>query len=237
MNYDITQSLLDAISPYCDLDNISVSTENKVWKGSPYQTDFVTLIEKNNVHFKVFDNEIIISYFTDHKHFEDYTFELEDGEPDFAARAKEFLVLLFTLPIRHTEVYKGTKLLSEKHYFAHPGGEEHCISGIILHKLIFGFNPFARKHINITTWQYDVKKGCFTTSQLWKPNPNAIEVIEIADKYIEIYEKSGVFTFTIWHTEYDDYYGMHYWTPIDKGTASFFDTKEKAIEAAKEMLK
>lgn len=52
MNFEITQQLLDAISPYYDLDNITVSTENKVWKGSPYQTDFVTLIEKNNVLFE-----------------------------------------------------------------------------------------------------------------------------------------------------------------------------------------
>ena len=79
--------------------------------------------------------------------------------------------------------------------------------------------------------------NCFTAAQPWKPDPNAVEVIKIADKYIEIFEKRKAFTFTIWQKEYDDYYCMYYWTPLDHGVASFFDTKEKAIAAAKEMLK
>lgn len=234
MHYDITQSLLDAISPYYSLENISIYTENKDWKGRPYQVDFVILIDKNNVSFEVLDNEIIIGYFTNHVHFEDYSFELQDGEPDFLARAEEFLVQLFTMPIIHKEVYKGTKLLSEKYSFIYQSGEEDCFSGIISHKLIHGFNPFAKKLTQIRTWKYNNEKGCFTTIQPWKPDPNAIEVIKIGDKYIEIYEKHKAFTFTIWLTEYEDNYS--YWVPLNNVNASFFDTKERAIEAAKEML-
>ncbi|NLZ75451.1 MAG: hypothetical protein GX914_03010 [Erysipelotrichia bacterium] len=162
MNYEITKNLLNAISPYCDLTKTSVLTENTDYKGRLYQSDFVTIDEKNNVHFEVFDNEIIISYFTDHKHFEDYTFGLEEGEPNFVTRAIEFLVLLFNVSIYQIEVCKGNKLVYEKYYFVHPNKEEECVSGTIRHKLIFGFNPFARKSINVTIWKYDFKENCFT---------------------------------------------------------------------------
>jgi len=161
MNYDITQLLLDAISLYCDLSCITVSTENKDWKGRHYLSDVVTLVEKNNVRFEVFDKEIIVSYFTDHVHFEDYSFELKDGEPNFVIRVKEFLVQLFSLPVRHMEVYKGTKLIYEKYFFVKTNNEEECISGIISHRRLFGFNPFAKKHYKIQTWYYERKEGFF----------------------------------------------------------------------------
>lgn len=162
MNYETTKHLLDAISPYYDLTKISVLTENKDYRGHHYQSDFVTLDKNNNVHFEVFDNEIIISYFTDHKHFEDYTFELEEREPNFVARAIDFLVSLFKVSIYQIEVCKGNKLVYEKYYFVYPNGDEECVSGIIRHKLLFGFNPFAQKSINVTIWKYNFKENCFT---------------------------------------------------------------------------
>lgn len=236
LNYEITQQLLDAISPYFDLNGITITTENKDWKGRSYRSDFVKLIYKNNVSFEVFDNEIIISYFTDHVHFEDYIFDLEDGEPDFVTRAREFLVQLFTMPIRRLEKYRGKTLVSDQYFFVMPDGQEERIGGT-WYGLVKLINPFAKKHTHFTTWYYDIKKNCFTAAQPWKPDPNAVEVIKIADKYIEIFEKRKAFTFTIWQKEYDDYYCMYYWTPLDHGVASYFDTKKKAIEAAKEMLK
>lgn len=237
MNFEATKELINTLSPFMNVKSLSISTENKDWKGRPYQSDLVMLDDKNNICFEVFDNEIIIGYLTDHIHFEDYSFELEDGEPNYVERAKEFLNKLYTLSIRHYEKYKGTRLVSEKYFFVHPDCEEESITGVIVHRLMLGLNPIAKKSIQIKTWQYDKYKNTFTTTQPWKPDPNAIEVIKIADKYIEIYEKSSVYTFTIWHTDYDDYYGMYYWVPIDNGAASFFDTKEKAVEAAREILK
>lgn len=234
MNYTATQELLDIAKTYCSPSGITISTENKDWKGRPYRSDFVTLIKKQNIHFEVFDNEIIIGYFSDHIHFEDFSSDLKGGDPNYIERAKEFLTQLLTLPIQHIEKYKGRTLVKEKYCFVLPDGREDCISGGICHHLLLGFNPFSEKHITRTTWQYDKAKGYYTIRQPWNADPEAIEVIAVSeDCYIEIYEKNHVYSFSIERLEYDDYYGCYYWMPLDDGTKSLFDTKEKAIAAAK----
>ena len=82
MNYETTKELLEVIDQYIENANITISTENQDWKGEKYESDFVTIDEKNSVGFEVFDNEIIVFYFTDHCHFEDYSSDLEDGDDD-----------------------------------------------------------------------------------------------------------------------------------------------------------
>jgi hypothetical protein len=51
---------------------------------------------------------------------------------------------------------------------------------------------------------------------------------------IQIFSKGNAFIFRIWRKQWEDFYDQCfiYWTPINAGTTSFFDTKEKAIEAA-----
>ena len=95
MNYETTKELLEVIDQYIENANITISTENEDWKGKKYESDFVTIDEKNNVGFELFDNEIIVFYFTDHCHFEDYSSDLEDGDDDYIKRAKDFIVKLF----------------------------------------------------------------------------------------------------------------------------------------------
>ena len=90
MNFEITNELIDTIKPYTENATITISTENNDWKGRAYKSDFITIDDKNNVGFEVFDNEIIVFYFTDHYHFEDYSSELEDGDDDYIKRAKFF---------------------------------------------------------------------------------------------------------------------------------------------------
>ena len=65
MNFEITNELIDTIKPYTENATVTISTDNKDWKGRDYKSDFVTIDEKNNVGFEVFDNEIIVFYFTD----------------------------------------------------------------------------------------------------------------------------------------------------------------------------
>lgn len=238
MNYSVTQELLSIAKAYCNPENITISTENKDFKGRTYLSDFITLIEKQNISFEVFDNEIIVGYFTDHIHFEDYSSGLNEGERDYIERAKEFLTNLFTLPIRYTETFKGKTLISEKYCFVFSDGTQDCISGLISHHFLFGFNPFSKKHIVKKTWQYDKTKGCFTTRQPWKADTKAIDVIAVDDDcYIEIYDNNGAYSYRIQHIEFDDYYGCYYWALLDDGTKSLFDTKEKAIEAAKRRIR
>lgn len=217
------------------MQDIAISTDNKDWKGRPYQSDLVTLIKKDNVFFEVFEDEIIISFLSTHVHFENYSFGLKAGEPDFVIRAKEFLKQLFTLPIRHEAVYKGKKLKREKYSFAHPDGQGESLSGVIVY---LSFIPylFAKKRTQFTTWNYDKKHNRFTTTQPWKPSPNAIQEIALDNKYIEVFEKSGAFTCTIWYNKYDENSGAYYWTHLDKGNLSIFDTKEEAIDDAKKNL-
>lgn len=172
MNYQTTQILLDTIKPYFNVDNIKLSTNNKDWRGCPYQSDFVMLIENQNVHFEVFDNEIIVAYFTDHIHFEDYSFDLNEGVPDYIQRAREFLKQLFTLPIRRYDIYRGKKLFCDKYYLLLADGTEEYVGGT-WYGLFRLFNPFMKKRTEITTWQYDTCKNCFTTVLAWKDDPDA----------------------------------------------------------------
>lgn len=53
------------------------------------------------------------------------------------------------------------------------------------------------------------------------------------DCYIEICEKNHAYSFSVERLEYDAYFGYYYWTPVDDGTKSLFDTKEKEIAEAK----
>lgn len=233
MNFHTTQILLDTIKPYFDVDNIKLSATNKNWKCRPYQSDFVTLIDNQNVCFEVFDNKITVSYFTDHTHFEDYSSNLNEDDPDYIQRAMEFLKQLFTLPIRRYNIYKGKKLSRDKYCFLMSDGIEEYVGGT-WYGLCKFLNPFAKKRTEITTWQYDIGKKCFTTVLAWKSNPDATDtIIENEQCRIEIYEKNGVYTYWIYHLVFDDYYGYYFWAPKDDGTRSFFDTKEKAIADAK----
>ncbi len=51
------------------------------------------------------------------------------------------------------------------------------------------------------------------------------------DKCGELYYKNGCFTYLIMEKTFDDYDGnMHYYWGPAKTSASFFDTKEKAID-------
>ncbi len=160
MNFEITSELLETIKPYTENVNITVTTENKDWKGGSYNSDFVTVDEKNNVGFEVFDNEIIVFYFTDHYHFEDYSSELEDGEDDYIKRAKGFLVELFENQIKYIEIYKGKKLAIEKYYLIYSENTEERIGGTWWGLARF-LNPFAKKTKKETIYKFNKSKGCF----------------------------------------------------------------------------
>ena len=63
MNYDVTKDIIDALKPYINTSDFIISTENEDWRGRTYKSDFITIDSKNNVHFEVFDNQIIVSFF------------------------------------------------------------------------------------------------------------------------------------------------------------------------------
>lgn len=160
MNFEITTELLETIKSYIEKANTTIATENKDWKGRTYKSDFITIDDKNNVGFEVFDNEIIVFYFTDHYHFEDYSSELEDGEDDYIKRAKDFLTNLFENKIKHLEIYKGKKLATEEYYFIYSDNTEERIGGTWWGLERF-LNPFAKKIERETVYKFNKDKGCF----------------------------------------------------------------------------
>ncbi|MBQ7817597.1 MAG: hypothetical protein IJ388_02210 [Oscillospiraceae bacterium] len=238
MNFDTTAALIEIVKPYTE-DILIDSSMKKDYLRRNYQSDFVTVAKENNFGFEVFENEVIVFLFTDHYHFEDYTSELQEGQDDYVKRAKAFLKELFEVRIRHVECYKGKKLASEKYILMHDDGREEDCIGNTWYGLERFLNPFAKKTMRSTTWQFDKSKGLFTTRQPKKVDTEALEMIDISeDCYIEIFEANGVFTYGIMEMCYDDYYGMYYWMPaVNVVPSGMYDTNEKAIKAAWDAIK
>lgn len=255
LNFETTSILLEFLKPYIDNSIVDISTDNKDWRNREYKSDLVIIDAKNNVGFEVFDNEIIVFYFTDHCHFEDYSSELQSGQDNYIERAKSFLKELFEYKILHVEYYKGKSLYSEKYYIMYIEGREYECIGKTWFGLLKFINPFGRKAVHSTIWQFDKSNGIFSERPLINPerslinpeqppknaDPNAIEVIDISENcYIEIFKSKNVYTYNIMEIDFDDYLGSYYyyWAPaINVVPSGLYDTKEKAINYALEAIK
>lgn len=177
MNFQTTGALLEALAPYIDASRLQISTENRDWRNRPYCSDLVTIDQSNNVGFEVFEEEIIVYFFTDHCHFEGHG---QTGY-DYIGQAKEFLTDLFRYPIRHVAVYKGKALAKEKYLICYPDGREECDQSGIWYGLFRFLNPFAKKTVRSTLWQYEKAKGRFTSRSPKRPSTEAVEVVDVSD--------------------------------------------------------
>ena len=180
MNFETTSILLDAIKPYIKNAAVEITVANSDRHDRSYKSDIVSIDAKNNVGFEVFDNEVIVFYFTDHCHFEDYSSELQNGEDNYIERARSFLKGLFKNKIRHIEYYKGKTLSSEKYFILLSDGKSECIGNTWFGLFKF-INPFGKRSIRSITWQFDEIKGVFTTRQPKNANADAVEVIDVND--------------------------------------------------------
>lgn len=227
--HEVIATLLEVLKPYTENSNIQISDD----------LNLVIIDSLNNIGFEVFDNEIIIYYFTDHYHFEDYSSEPEKGEKDYIERAKIFLKDLLEEQIRKIEYYKGKTLVQEKYFIIYTDGREDACIGNTIHSLLGLFNLFLKKVGKSKSWQFDKTKGVFTNFQPKKTDPNAIEVIDVnEDCFIEIFEEKNGYTYKVTEADYDSYYGMYFWIPAaDILPSGIYDTKEKAIFYAKEATK
>ena len=160
MYFEITNELINTLKQYTENATITLSTDNKDWKDRDYKSDFVTIDEKNNFGFEVFDNEIIVFYFTDHYHFEDYSSDLEDGDDNYIKRAKGFIVELLENKIKYIQIYKGKKLATEKYYIVYSDNTEERIGGTWWGLERF-LNPFAKKVEKTTVYIFNKANGCF----------------------------------------------------------------------------
>ena len=82
MIYGITKQILDALSPFLSEEDVEITAEKHILDdgSAPEYGDKVILDKENNVWFEVFENEIVLFYFTDHEHFDDYMERPRDGE-------------------------------------------------------------------------------------------------------------------------------------------------------------
>lgn len=129
MIFETTKTLTDTVCKYVPLEKLNVKSDTfKNYFGAEHDADFVEISTEssNTFSFEVSENEIIIFFFNDHIHFEDYTFDLDDSETDYVQRADEFLNKLFTLPIELHSTFKGNKNVSSENFFITENGRESC---------------------------------------------------------------------------------------------------------------
>lgn len=239
MNFKTTAMLLESIQPYIENCDIKITAESTDWFKRSINSDLVIIDTENHVGFEVFENEIIVFYFTDHCHFEDYSADLSDGQHNYIERATSFLTELFRYKLRHIEYFKGEALYREKYILMNNDGREDEYIGDTWFGLSAFINPFGKKSMHSATWQFDILRGVFTTRQPKAPDPEAIEIIDVGDDcYIEIFCKRDIYTYSVMEIDYDDYLGMYYWAPaVNICATGMYDTRKKAIDAAREALR
>ncbi len=152
MNYPLTENLVALI--------MEIAPNSRVVTDSTHD-DLVMVDETNHIGFEVFENEVIVFYFSEHHHFEDYSSYLEDGEPNYADRVQEFLKDLFTCTIRHEKTYKGKTLIAERYVFVYEDKTEDCPAGVWIHGLLVRLNPLLKKSTESVFWKYDMQSGVF----------------------------------------------------------------------------
>lgn len=117
MNFMATERIMDFTDKFIPKSQYLLQTEgHKDYLGRSYTADYVEIINQSPYHisFEVVENEIIVFCFGDHIHFEDYSFELEEGDPDYVDRAIEFLTMFFRYPIERRYTSKGNKVVRDE---------------------------------------------------------------------------------------------------------------------------
>ena len=135
MNFKATEKLISAAAKFLNNDNFNIQTAgHKNYRGVEYTADYVEVLNdpQNSISFEVTENEIIIFFFTDHVHFNDYVVDLKDNEPDYVKRAAEFLEKLFTLPIERKYTVKGSKVIRDETLFIKSQTEKESCAGVTI---------------------------------------------------------------------------------------------------------
>ena len=117
MNFATTERIINFTDKFIPKAQYIVQTEDhKNYFGQAYTADYVVINDPFPYHIaiEVVENEIIIFFFGDHIHFEDYTSELENGMPNYLDRAIEFLEKLFCYPIERRRTFKGDKVIRDE---------------------------------------------------------------------------------------------------------------------------
>lgn len=135
INFKATEQLIDTVSKFIPTERITIKSKgNKDWRGTEYTADYVEIIKEkpNRISFEVTEEEIILFFFSDHIHFEDYTLDLAPEDANYVDRAIEFLKKLFTLPIERRYTIKGDRVTRDESFFILPNQEKESCAGVTL---------------------------------------------------------------------------------------------------------
>lgn len=80
MHFEATSFLLAAIQPYIENVVVNITSKNKRWRNRSHPSDLVNIDAGNHIGFEVFENDIIVFYFTVRRHFKNYLSKLQTGE-------------------------------------------------------------------------------------------------------------------------------------------------------------
>ncbi len=234
MKYEFTQEIIDTISPYVDINKVTVNenTLTVVLPSNKTQTeeysDTITICY--NFLIEIFNDAVNVFYIDDHQHF------FSETDDDWQESAKEFIVKLLTTPIFIIEKLRGNDVTSSTYYFLKENGKQE----LICHSLYSRKKKlFARKSKQFKTWYWNKNKNCFDCRPPYEPSEDVFKAIQVSDDYaIEITLKGNGFTYRIIKLDYDEYEGSRYyfWTPISH-PISIYDTVEKAEKNAREYIK
>lgn len=149
--FDATKRILSKISRYISVDSVCVEQTTAYYGNA---VELVTVSEEVNVGFEAAEESVIFYFFSDHVHFDDYTSELEEGDPDFLTRAEAFVDDLFTRPIHRRYTRKGTRVVYDQSWFVRENGTEESVAGVTLCGPGWK-NLFQPKERFDELWQFD----------------------------------------------------------------------------------
>ena len=226
-NHHATQTILSGLSDLLIEKHIRISTENTDYRGRPSESDYVTVDQKNGIGFEVFHDETRVDFFDDHQHFGSHYTETGDYIQDTIS----FLRRLLSSTLVKYETWKGRVRIRYEWYFLSEDGRKDPVAGPWLKPLLAFTNPFAKKETTLTYWQFHKDTGTFI-----QVTRDTVAVHSYDWDIIILIRQSGsAYTFGLERYFFDEEGTLDYfWTPLHISGISFYDTQEKALNAAKE---
>lgn len=163
MNFTATEKLIATTNKYISSDKYSIQTEgHKNYIGMEYTADYVEILQNPDyfISFEVTKEEIIIFFFSNHIHFNDYG--IEDDNSNYIDSAVEFLDDLFSYPIETHYITKGDRIIRIESFFVKSPTEKESCAGVSIYPTRIK-NVFKRKIKHVETKRFDRETGGFIT--------------------------------------------------------------------------
>ncbi len=161
MRHSLTREIIKSIQKYLKDGTVSVGVRSTEWHDRNHESDKIVIDNDSSVGFEVFEDEIIVYFFSDHYHYEDYSYVLDEDDPTFSERATALIKGLLTSTVSLERTFKGSHLVSERYIFIDSDGKNASPIGAWKHHFFLRINPFVQKRIETKTWRYNKETGKF----------------------------------------------------------------------------